>query len=302
MPTTDTKPVSAQASLDSIALLDAYTDFVLSRQAMNASPYTLRFYRFTAGAFVTWIADQGVTAPEQVTARYVRQYLAMLADRGLQDTTLHDYARAIKTLLRFWHAENYLPAPVKFDMPKLAKKRLPVLTAEQVQTVVSVCNVRDKAMMLFLVDSGVRRAELLRLNWGNVDMQTGSVQVKQGKGRKDRTAAIGATTRRALLKYRRTLEQVQATAPLFQTKDGARFSMTGVLAIFRRLSKQTGIRVTPHALRRTFTILSLRAGMSPLHLQHLGGWADMEMLDRYAQMVDDDLLSAHREHSPVDNL
>jgi site-specific recombinase XerD len=110
------------------------TDFTLSRQAMNCSPFTIRFYRFTAGAFVTWISNQGITTPEQVTARYVRQYLAMLADRGLQDITLHDYARAIRTLLRFWHAEGYIPQLIKFDMPKLAKKRLPVLTAEQPAT------------------------------------------------------------------------------------------------------------------------------------------------------------------------
>src|SRR5688572_26725552 len=172
MSTTKTKITSALAS---VALLDAYTDFTLSRQAMNCSPFTLRFYRFTAGAFVTWIENQGLTGPEQVTARYVRQYLAMLADRGLQDTTLHDYARAIRTLLRFWHAEKYIPEIIKFDMPKLAKKRLLVLTAEQLKTIASACNVRDKAIVLFMADSGLRRSEMCALNWADVDMQTGLV-------------------------------------------------------------------------------------------------------------------------------
>jgi site-specific recombinase XerD len=147
MPTSKATEVNAQASLASVALLDAYTDFTLSRQAMNCSPFTMRFYCFTAGAFVTWIENQGVTA------RYVRQYLAMLANRGLQDTTIHDYARAIRTLLRFWYAEKYMPELVRFDMPKLAKKRLPVLTAEQLKTVVAICNHRDKVTVLFMVDS-----------------------------------------------------------------------------------------------------------------------------------------------------
>lgn len=297
MPTTKTKIASALAS---IALHDAYTDFVLSRQAMNCSPFTLRFYRFTAGAFVTWISNQGLTGPEQVTARYVRQYLAMLADRGLQDTTLHDYARAIRTLLRFWHAENYLPAPVGFEMPKLAKKRLPVLTAEQLRQIVAACNVRDKAIVLFMADSGLRRAEVIALNWGDVDMQTGLVQVRRGKGGKARSAVIGATVRRALLAYRRTL--VDREGVLFQTDEGTRLAGLGMLAIFRRLSKRTGINVTPHAMRRTFTILSLRAGMDPLHLQALGGWASLTMVAHYAQMEDVDLLQAHAKYSPVDRL
>jgi len=226
MSTTKTKIASALAS---VALLDAYTDFTLSRQAMNCSPFTLRFYRFTAGAFVTWIENQGIASPDEVTARYVRQYLAMLADRGLQDTTLHDYARAIKTLLRFWHVEKYIPEQVRFDMPKLAKKRLPVLTAEQLRTVVASCNHRDKAIVLFMADSGLRRAEVIALNWGDVDMQTGLVTVRRGKGGKARSAVVGATVRRALLAYRRTL--VDRDGVLFRTRMGTRFTGSGFLYV-----------------------------------------------------------------------
>jgi hypothetical protein len=42
--------------------------------------------------------------------------------------------------------------------------------------------------------------------------------------------------------------------------------------------------------------------MNALHLQNLGGWEGLEMVQHYAQMVDDDLLQAHRAHSPVDSL
>ena len=89
---------SQSFALASVALLDAYTDFKLSRQAMNCTPVTTSFYRFTAGKFLEWIEQQGLTSPEQITARHVRQLLAELTSRGLQDTTRHDYARAIRTL------------------------------------------------------------------------------------------------------------------------------------------------------------------------------------------------------------
>lgn len=76
----------------------------------------------------------------------------------------------------------------------------------------------------------------------------------------------------------------------------------GMWLIFHRLSKLTGIHVTAHSLRRTFVILPLRNGMDVLHLQALGGWSSIDMVQHYAQMADDDLLEAHRQHSPVDNL
>ena len=71
---------------------------------------------------------------------------------------------------------------------------------------VKACNVRDRAIILFMVDSELRRSEVINLNWSDVDMQTGLVRVKRGKGKKDRSAVIGATTRRARLTLCRRME------------------------------------------------------------------------------------------------
>jgi site-specific recombinase XerD len=130
--------------LVSVDLIDAYTDFILSRQAINCTPATLEFYKHTAGVFLSWVEKQGVMQPEEVTARLVRQYLSELVSSGKKDTTLHAHARTIRTLKRFWHSEGYMPQLVKFEMPKLFKKRLLVLTADELQRVIKVCNVRDK--------------------------------------------------------------------------------------------------------------------------------------------------------------
>lgn len=288
-------------TLASVDLQDAYTDFVLSRQAMNCTPATLDFYKYTTGVFLSWSETQGVISPEQITARLVRQYLAELSSKGKKDTTLNANARAIRTLIIFWHAEGYIPELVKFEMPKLSKKRLPVLTAEELKRVISVCDVRDKAIVLFMADSGLRRAETINLNWGDVNINTGLVRVKQGKGRKDRASVVGAVVRRALLKYRKTVPHEDHTV-LFQSRTGERLTGSGLLTVYRRLSKKTGIHVTPHAMRRTMVSLSLEAGMDVIHLQGLGGWTSLHMVYHYAQMVDSNLLQAHLKHSPVDSL
>lgn len=288
-------------TLAQVEFTDAYTDFILSRQAKLCTPATMSFYKYTAGMFLSWVQDRAVS-PAEITARHVREYLAYLAGKGNSGTTVHDHARAIRTLLKFWYAEKYIPAPIVFDMPKPEKKRLPVLSAEELKRVLSFCDVREKAIILFMADSGLRRAEVCSLNWGDVDMQSGLVRVKQGKGRKDRSAVIGATARRALLAYRRQIENHNDKDPLIQGKGGKRFTGSGLRAAFRRLSMASGILVTAHAMRRTFVILSLRAKMNPLVLQNLLGHADLQMVNHYAQMVDEDLLQEHKAHSPVDNL
>jgi len=290
-------------TLASFALNDAYTDFILSRQAMQCTNDTLSFYRYTAGKFLSWLELQSVTTPQEVTARHVRAYLAELTARKLSDWTINDNARAIRTVLKFFNAEGYMSAPVKFDMPKVAKKRLPVLTAEQVRVTVKACiSTRDKAVILLMVDTGLRRSEVIALNWTDIDFTNGLAIVKRGKGGKARSVVIGATARRALLAYRRTLDNVTDNAPLIQSRHGARFTGAGFLQLFRRIVKRSGVPMSPHVLRRTFVILSLRAGMDVLHLQALLGHATLDMVEHYAQLEDTDLLQAHNVYSPIDNL
>src|SRR5687768_4327451 len=103
MPSVSRAPSKPIWNLASVELQDAYTDFMLSRQGKNSTPATLDFYKRTAGAFLSWIESQGITGPEQIAARHVRQYLALRIAQGNQDTTVHAHARAIRTLLRFWH-------------------------------------------------------------------------------------------------------------------------------------------------------------------------------------------------------
>ena len=87
---------------------------------------------------------------------------------------------------------------------------------------------------------------------------------------------------------------------LVQTKHGCRFSFNRLRSCLLRIGERAEIHISPHILRRTFATLSLRSGMNPLHLQGLLGHSSLEMVRRYIQMVDEDLLQAHREHGPVD--
>ena len=287
-------------ALASIFLDDAYTDFILSRQAMLCKPSTIRFYGFTAGKFVQWLKENGVNAPEEITARHIRAYLAELDGKGLSDSYIHGHARAIRTLVRFLHKEKYIPEIISFDMPAIDKKRLLVLSADELQRVIKACNTpRDKAIVLLIADSGIRRAEACTLNWGDIDIATGLVKIAKGKGGKYRSVVIGATTRRALLAYRRTINH-REDAPLIQTNKGTRLTPGGLRSAFLRIEQRAGVRVTPHALRRTFATLSRRAGMDLLELQALMGHASLDMTKRYIEMLEDDLLEAHREHGPID--
>ncbi|MGA2820291.1 MAG: tyrosine-type recombinase/integrase [Anaerolineales bacterium] len=273
----------------------AYQDFVLSRQAMPCTDATMQHYRFTAGVFVTWLQLQGVTDPKDVTAGHVRQWQAENADR-LKDTSQHARARGVRTFLRFLHTEGTLPTLVKVQMPRLEKRRLPCLEADEVHRLLRDCDARKTAIIRLLADSGVRAAELCNLNWGDLNMQTGLLFVRRGKGRKDRTTVVGPKTRRTLLRYRSTLKPAPtAESPLIQGRGGRRLAPCWLSHLVRKWGKRKGLYVTPHALRRTFAVQSLRGGMDLLSLQRLMGHADLSMTSHYVQLLDEDLIRAHEK-------
>jgi site-specific recombinase XerD len=249
-----------------------------------------------------WLVQNGVSSPEEISARHVRAYLSELASRGVQDSYVNNHARAIRTMLRFLHAENYIPGPVTFPMPAIAEKRLLCLSSDDIRKLLGACITRrDRAVILLMVDTGLRRAEVCALKWEDVDLSDGLVRVVRGKGGKARSVVVGATTRRALLAYRRSIAP-PASSALFQTPEGQHMTPNGLRSLLGRLGERAGVHVTPHALRRTFATMAMRAGMNLLHLQGLMGHSTIEMTRRYVQMLDDDLLEAHREHGPIDFL
>lgn len=283
-------------------LSDAFQDFLLSRQASRCTSATLAYYADTAGGFVRWAIAQGVEDPAAIMGQHVRAYIAEVAGRDVSDGTLHCHARATKTFLRFLVAEGYRTDAIPVTLPRVAQKRLPVLNAGELRRLIDAAEtVRDTALVLVLADTGVRRAEALALNWGDVDLATtGLVRVRRGKGGKARTVVIGIRTRRALLKLRRSVSHAD-NDPLFQTGRG-RLKASGLRMVLKRTGARAGVTVTAHAMRRTFAVLSLRGGMSAIHLRDLLGHSDFEMVARYARLLEDDLQAAHEAAGPVDRL
>ncbi|MFV2043980.1 MAG: tyrosine-type recombinase/integrase [Anaerolineales bacterium] len=172
----------------------AFEDFILSREAMLCSPATIDFYRRMLKPFLEF------TDGDELSNRHVREFLSIVAARGVVSTTVHAHARAVRAFLRFAYEENWIEEPVIVRMPRVEQKRMEVLTNDDLKRVLSVCSSRDRALVLTLIDSGLRRGEALALDWDDIDLRTGMVHVRRGKGGKARVTYIGTKTKRALLR------------------------------------------------------------------------------------------------------
>jgi integrase/recombinase XerD len=291
--------------------LQACVDLFLTHQAAQRSTArTITNYRALLDRFTAWLQARRITDPEAITPADVRAYFADLAGRDLSAWYIHGHARTVKTWLRFLHAEGVLTADAmrNVSMPKLDRQILPSFSPEDLRKLLDACQhshnpERDTAIVLVLLDSGVRAAEFCNLDVGDVDMTTGGVHVRQGKGRKDRVTRIGQRTRKALLRYFQERDDVQAHAPLFvAVTDGARLTPNGLLLLLRRLGARAGVHAHPHKFRRSCAVMLYRAGSQLTDIALLLGHTDLETLRLYLDLHAQDGLQAHERSGPVDSM
>ena len=144
--------------------------------------------------------EKGGWGDGQIFARLCHPHDSTVAQRDVSSATVHAHARAVRAFLRFAYEEDWIEEPVTVRMPRLEQKRMEVLSREDVKRILRVCGTRDRALVMTLIDSGLRRGEALALNWDDVDFRTGAIHVRRGKGGKARVTYVGAKTRRALLR------------------------------------------------------------------------------------------------------
>ena len=232
-----------------------------------------------------------------------------------ESTAQDAHARGIKTWLRWLVDEGELDdSPMRrVSMPRLEKRIQPPFTPEDIKALLAACktktpkDLRDRAMTLALLDSGLRASEFVGLRVNSVDMRSGLVTVI-GKGHKQRTVRFGAKTRQAILRYlARRLEATQ-DSPLwiaYRTDGEERGPLTlrGLQMVFRNLGEKAGVSPChPHKFRRTFALWCLRDGMDLHSLRLLMGHSSLAVLQRYLALAGEDIERAHKLHSPVDNL
>ena len=284
----------------------AYEMFMLDCESRRLTSSTRQFYRSKLVIFIRWCGERGEYAVGDVSTHSLRQFFVGLLRRNLSGQYQHNHARAIRAFLNFCVRDELIERSpfAKVQMPKIEKKVLSALEAGDVHALLKhAINERDRALCLFLLDSGVRASELVALNVGHVDLGTGVVLVERGKGQKGRTTYIGATTRKYLLRYLRRRKDTRPDRPLFASANtGERLTVCGLVQLMERLRKRAGLKeCSCHTFRRTFALNCLRNGMNIYVLARLMGHADIAILRQYLPLVENDLWEAHARFGAVDN-
>jgi site-specific recombinase XerD len=285
--------------------------FLIDRQAAGLSRHTLKFYRQFLNPFIARCNANSLTLVQEVSPDYLRRYLLALSESH-NPGGVHAAYRTLRAFFRWLVNEEVLPPEWKNPMlkvkpPKVAIEPLEPVSIEDVRALTSTCQrgqftgERDRAIFLFLLDTGARAQELCNTATEDTDLNTGSVVIRYGKGGKTRTVFLGHKTRRALRSYLRMRHD--RSPALFVSINGDRLTYNGLRLLLDRRATTARLHSKPtlHDFRRAFALNMLRNGADIFALQRLMGHSSLQTMRRYLAQNNEDTQLAHMRGSPVDN-
>ena len=143
----------------------------------------------------------------------------------------------------------YLPEPQ-------VSPTLPVAEVDDIAALIADCasdsfeDVRDRALIHVLADTGVRRGELVGMRWSDLDLAEATITLRSEttKGSKSRVVAIGSDTIRALRLYLRRLDLLSHDDPMWIGRRGP-LASNGVGQMITKRARRAGVNLTTHSLQ-----------------------------------------------------
>ena len=272
-------------------------------------PATIRWLRDGYRSFRSFLRDVpehettflGGDARRQV--HLIEAWIAWLRQRGVSHTTVCTYWRSLAAVFRRLEEVRGTFNPLSCLRPPRARPPLPkALTRDAAETLLHrVRNLpwrstferqRNLVIVGLMLLAGLRKGEVLRLTVSDVDVDAGTIRIERGKGTnggKDRTAYATPQLVVLLAQYGEARRRAGQTHPEFlSSTDGANHGIGDVTIrrLFKLLTREMNMRITPHMLRHTYATLLRQSGVADRVAQELLGHSSLAMLQRYSHIFD----------------
>jgi integrase/recombinase XerC len=258
------------------------------------SPLTCKHYRRDIDSLQRYCDKHELPHWADLNSEHLRAYSAAAYRRGLSARSIQRRLSAARTFFRYLLREKWVQRnPVDNVRAPKAGKRLPGnLDADRMARLLDIKGdgpivARDRAILELLYSSGLRLAELVRLNIADIDTADATVHVT-GKGNKDRIVPVGRFALRALASWHQVRSQLAGAdeQALFVSQRGTRLSPRSVQARVDHWARRQGIdcKVSPHLFRHSFASHLLESSHDLRGVQELLGHANISTTQIYTHL------------------
>jgi len=303
-----------EAELDSqkieagISIEEALRQFYFSREVEGKSSQTVEFYRWKLEQFKKFLVGLGAKVVEDLSPAHIREFLSIMKATN-NSGGIHAYYRAIRAFTKFLESEGIISNnPLERIRVKQERKIIPTLKPEQLREIFTWIpriwtrefeQKRNKALLAVLLDTGVRRGELLSMQIKDLDFEKGLITVKGKTG--FRRVSLSHPTLQLVKDYLNLREDDNSA--LWISNTGEAMSINTLREIFRHLKTHfpdLASILHPHTFRHTCGVSLIRAGMNFRLVQEHLGHVSLSMTQHYTRTIEvEDVARIHKDLSPV---
>jgi site-specific recombinase XerD len=287
------------------------TSFTRYLWAEQRSPQTVKTYTGAIRSLSNVVGDKELAA---ISRDDIRTFVLTRATQ-VKSTTLSIEFRALKVFFRWLYDEGETPSFLMDRMrgPRVQETPPDVFTDTELQALLRACTgsrsrfagIRDTAIVLTLLDCGMRRSELIGVRTDDVDLDGKTIYLRKTKNGKPRTVPIGNRATLALDRYLRARSNhPQTHLPALLLGQAGPLTDNGLYLALRERGTRAGVKeVRPHRFRHSWAHRASMAGMQTQDLMAIAGWKNVQMTLRYGSSVAEErAIAAHRQFSPGDRL
>ena len=283
-------------------LLCAVEEFLAS-QAGEVAASTREWYGRRLAAFCDFVGPVGL---DEVTVARIRAYRAHLVDREMSPHSVHGYQRAVRRLFRWLVTEGVVERDVAREVPlvKLPPQPPKALSEEDLGRLLARLpseDIRNRAIILLLVDTGCRVGGIVSLTLDAVDL-AGRFALVVEKGTKARRVYFTEMTAEAIRLYL-LVRPASDSEALFVSPLGKEISSNAIRQMLERVGERAGVkgRINPHSFRHAFARSFLKNGGNLAALGRILGHAPGSQVTAqyYAVWDDRELQEYHDRYSPL---
>lgn len=276
------------------------------------SPNTTAAYRSDLEQFSAYLNenDEGSLHLLTVPRETIRSYLGTMMRHGMSSRSVGRKLASLRSFYNYLHRRDIIESnpTAGLTTPKIEKRLPAFLREEEIVAAMdsipdeTLLDLRDKAVLELFYGTGIRLAELVHLDVGDLDFESRSLRVL-GKGNKERILPLGKKLIATLLAYldkRKSDDSQESATPLFINKDGKRMSRRGVqLRVNKRLRDVSEKKkLSPHVLRHTFATHLLDRGADLEAVKELLGHSSLSTTQVYTHLTMDHLKKVYRRSHP----
>ncbi len=301
-------------------LKDVLEEFAIELEIQNYSLRTIKSYRNNNLLMFTFIKNEyGITEVEQVKPAHIKQYIRFLQKNKRKTSYINGVIKTFRAFFKYAYKEEYIETNLmdKVGWVREQKVIINTFTDLEVAEMMEVYKgtdylpIRNKCIMAFLFDTGIRCSELCNIT--NKDVRENTILIRNGKGNKQRVVPISPYLKKLIMRYVRCRDQkfrdrkIDENTPFFLSYRFRNLTVEGVERIVKICGQKANvrkeIRCSPHTCRHYFAQSQLRNGLDIYSLSRLLGHENIAITKRYLQGLKDiEIIEMSARTSPLMNL